>query len=126
PRRPRAGLPLQLGLDRAPGAGDLSRSGGIEGVRLTRATVLSWHLRLFVAVAMLLGCCAAGLRAQGNYEVQVYASELTPKGVFMVELHSNITAQGTKGVTDGVLPTHHAVHETLEVTHGWNEWFETG
>lgn len=85
-----------------------------------------WQLRLFVAIAILLGYCAPGLRAQGNYEVQVYASELTPKGVTMVELHSNLTVQGTKGVTDGVLPTQHAVHETVEITHGFNEWFETG
>jgi len=24
------------------------------------------------------------------------------------------------------LPTQHAVHETLEITHGWTSWFETG
>src|SRR5207302_1121319 len=29
-------------------------------------------------------------------------------------------------VQEGVLPTHHAEHETLEITHGFNEWFETG
>jgi hypothetical protein len=75
---------------------------------------------------MLLGCCAAGLRAQGNYEVQVYGSDLVAPKVTMVELHSNFTASGTKGVMDGVLPTHHAVHETLEITHGFNEWFECG
>ena len=69
---------------------------------------------------------AACVQAQGNYEVQVYASELTPKGVTMVELHSNITAKGTRGVMDGVLPTNRAVHETVEITHGFNEWFETG
>ena len=27
---------------------------------------------------------------------------------------------------DGVLPTNHAEHETLEITHGFNEWFECG
>jgi hypothetical protein len=70
--------------------------------------------------------CAVGAHAQGNYEVQVYGSDLVPKAVTMVELHSNFTASGTKGVVDGVLPTNHAVHETLEITHGWGEWFETG
>jgi hypothetical protein len=70
--------------------------------------------------------CEPGLRAQGNYEVQVYGSDLVPKGVTMVELHSNITAKGTKGVVDGVLPTNRAVHETLEITHGFGEWFECG
>jgi hypothetical protein len=44
----------------------------------------------------------------------------------MVELHSNFTANGFKTMVDGVLPDNHAVHETLEITHGFNEWFETG
>ena len=82
-------------------------------------------MRHFSAVLISLGC-AAGALAQGNYEVQVYGSELTPKGVTMVELHSNFTAKGTKYTVDGVLPTHHAVHETLEITHGFNQWFECG
>ncbi len=69
---------------------------------------------------------AAGAYGQGNYEVQVYGSELIPKGVTMVELHTNFTVSGTKGVVDGVLPTNHALHETLEITHGWNAWLETG
>lgn len=73
---------------------------------------------------MTLGAAAA--YAQGNYEVQVYGSELTPKGVTMVELHSNYTASGVRQVLDGVLPTNHAVHETLEITHGFGEWFELG
>ena len=82
-------------------------------------------MRRFISAAILLVCSAA-LHAQGNYEVQVYGSDLVEKGVTMVELHSNITVQGTKDTIDGVLPTHHAVHETLEITHGFNEWFETG
>src|ERR1700687_3239401 len=83
-------------------------------------------LRHFFLAMMLLGYCAVGLRAQGNYEVQVYGSDLVAPKVTMVELHSNFTASGTKGVMDGVLPTHHAQHETVEITHGFNEWFETG
>jgi hypothetical protein len=83
-------------------------------------------LRHSIAAFLLLGCCAPGLRGQGNYEVQVYASDLVPKGVTMVELHSNITVSGTKTVEDGVLPTNHAVHETVEITHGFGEWFECG
>jgi hypothetical protein len=80
------------------------------------------HLVAFIACLT----CASGLRAQGNYEVQVYGSDLVAKGATMVELHSNITASGTKGIVDGVLPTNHAVHETLEITHGFNQWFECG
>ena len=44
----------------------------------------------------------------------------------MVELHSNLTVEGSKTTTDGTLPTEHQVHETVEITHGFNEWFETG
>lgn len=68
----------------------------------------------------------AGLLAQGNYEVQVYGSDLVAPKVTMFEIHSNFTVSGEKRTIDGVLPTHHAEHETLEITHGFNEWFETG
>ncbi|HEX3878560.1 MAG TPA: hypothetical protein VHW24_16335 [Bryobacteraceae bacterium] len=66
------------------------------------------------------------LQAQGNYEVQVYGSELVTPKATMVELHSNFTASGEKATINGVLPTNHAEHETLEITHGFNEWFECG
>lgn len=65
-------------------------------------------------------------RAQGNFEVQVYGSELVAPKATMVELHSNFTAEGTKNIIDGVLPTNHAEHETVEITHGFNRWFECG
>ena len=83
-------------------------------------------MRHAIPAVLILAGCAAALRAQGNYEVQVYPSELVAKGATMVEVHSNFTASGVKEKIDGVLPTHHAVHETLEITHGFNEWFETG
>jgi hypothetical protein len=84
-------------------------------------------LRHFIAAtAFILSWSATGLFAQGNYEVQVYGSDLVPKGVTMVELHSNFTVSGTKEKVDGVLPTQHAQHETVEITHGFNKWFETG
>lgn len=44
----------------------------------------------------------------------------------MVELHSNFTNDGSRTVHDGMLPTNHVFHETIEITHGWNSWFETG
>jgi hypothetical protein len=64
--------------------------------------------------------------AQDNYEIQVYGSEATPQGVTMVEIHSNFTVDGSKQVNNGVAPTNHAEHETLEITHGWTDWFESG
>ena len=66
------------------------------------------------------------LWGQENYEIQVYGSETVPARRTMVELHSNFTVQGSKEVIDGVRPTNHALHETIEITHGFNEWFETG
>lgn len=64
--------------------------------------------------------------AQDNYEIQVYGSETVPAKSTMVELHSNFTFQGSKQQVNGVLPTNHALHEILEITHGWNRWLETG
>jgi len=64
--------------------------------------------------------------AQDNYEIQVYGSETVDPGKTMVELHSNFTIDGSKKVIDGVLPTNHAEHETIEITHGFNDWFEVG
>ena len=64
--------------------------------------------------------------AQDNYEIQVYGSETMTKNYTMVELHSNFTGDGSTSTDKGVLPTNHVVHETVEITHGWNDWFETG
>jgi len=64
--------------------------------------------------------------AQDNYEIQVYGSETVKKGTTMVELHSNFNLNGPKTSSNGVLPTYHALHETLEITHGFTDTFETG
>ncbi len=66
------------------------------------------------------------VRAQDNYEIQVYGSETVEKFKTMVELHSNFTLNGTKIIQDGVLPTNRVFHETIEITHGFTSWFETG
>ena len=65
-------------------------------------------------------------RAQDNYEIQVYGSDTVLPRSTMVELHSNFTVNGSKTVEDGMLPTNHAEHETLEVTQGINDWSEVG
>ena len=65
-------------------------------------------------------------KAQENYEIQVYGSETIPKRNTILELHSNFTFDGTREIIDGVLPTNHVFHETIEITHGWTSWFETG
>ncbi|MDR3679252.1 MAG: hypothetical protein P4L41_04740 [Flavipsychrobacter sp.] len=66
------------------------------------------------------------INAQDNYEIQVYGSETVAKGRTMVELHSNYTLSGFTKEVDGQLPDNHIVHETVEITHGWTPWFETG
>jgi hypothetical protein len=65
-------------------------------------------------------------RAQDNYEIQVYGSDTVVPRSTMVEIHSNFTVEGSKTVVDGVLPSNHAEHETLEITQGINEWAEVG
>jgi hypothetical protein len=81
-------------------------------------------LNLFRLLLALLFCLC--LRAQDNYEIQVYGAETIPPQHTMVELHSNFTISGSKTTIDGMLPTEHALHETLEITQGWTPWFETG
>ena len=77
----------------------------------------------FIFSLLLTG---VSLVAQENYEIQVYGSETVAPKSTMVELHTNFTVSGSKTVMDGVLPTQHAFHETLEITHGFTPWFETG
>ena len=77
-------------------------------------------------VVVLLVLCSLPVLCQNNYEVQVYGAETVTPHHTMVELHSNFTFQGTKDYADGLYPTNHALHETIEITHGFNQWFETG
>ena len=80
-----------------------------------------------VVLAVACICMSSpSIRAQDNYEIQVYGSETVPRGVTMFELHNNFTAKGAKKTDGGTLPTNHAWHETIEITHGFNDWFETG
>src|SRR5579885_3808185 len=81
---------------------------------------LAWLLGLLV----LLACPAAS--AQDNYEIQVYPSETVRAGHTMIELHSSFPISGSKTTQNGVAPTEHAWHETIEITRGFTSWFETG
>jgi hypothetical protein len=82
--------------------------------------------RLYLAGLWLLLTACGFASAQDNYEIQVYGSDLVEPKSTMFELHSNFTVNGSKTVVDGVQPSNHAMHETLEITHGFNDWFETG
>jgi hypothetical protein len=66
------------------------------------------------------------LCAQDNYEIQVYGSDMVKPGNTMVELHSNFTVIGSKTVENGMRPTDHQWHETVEITHGFTPIFEVG
>ena len=77
-------------------------------------------------LTLVLLFASASLRAQDNYEIQVYGSDTVAKGFTMVELHSNFTVKGFTESRNGVEPDSHAFHETLEITRGFTEWFETG
>ena len=84
----------------------------------------SLHLLLYVALIGLLS--GTRLFAQGNYEIQVYGADtIAPKST-MLELHSNYTPEGQRYTIDGVYPTNHQEHETIELTEGINDWSEVG
>ena len=86
-------------------------------------------LRL-IALSFLVLCAAlappAPAAGQNNFEIQVYGSETVAPGSTMMELHSNVAAEGSRGTVDHVLRTQGAFHETLEITQGITSWLETG
>ncbi len=80
----------------------------------------------FLLLVAVLTVFAPLAEAQGNYEIQVYGADTVPPRTTMVELHSNYTAVGQRLTIDGVAPTNHAEHETLEITQGLTKWSEVG
>jgi len=83
-------------------------------------------LQKLLLVASLALAVVVPARAQDNYEIQVYGYDQVEPRHTMVELHSNFTIDGSKTMADGLYPTNHAEHETIEITHGFTDWFETG
>jgi hypothetical protein len=79
-------------------------------------------LLLLVALSGMPGLALA----QANYEIQVYGAATVPPQNLMVELHSNFTVEGQTQTIDGVYPTNHQEHETLELTEGLTDWSEVG
>ena len=96
--------------------------------------MLSFRPRLVRCLALSVSAAVSALSltapraaAQENYEIQVYGSLTMPAGITMFELHSNYTLIGRRSLSgDGELPTYHALHETVEITHGFNGWSELG
>lgn len=85
-------------------------------------------------MVVALSCCMSSkpAHAQDNYEIQVYGSATVAPKTTMLELHSNFTADGSEALpgskytADGLYPTNHAQHETLEITQGLTSWSEVG
>lgn len=102
-----------------------ARPGSGASGQAQHAGILPTILRCIqLAVLIVLAC--PRLHAQANYEIQVYGSDTVAPGRTMVELHSNFTFEGFKTSEEGVLPDEHQLHETVEITQGWTDWFETG
>ena len=74
--------------------------------------------RPFFYILLLVFFLSIRVHAQENYEIQVYGSQTVAKGNTMVELHSNYTFDGQRYGENGVLPTRHVFHETIEITQG--------
>lgn len=83
-------------------------------------------MRTIVAAVLLAAAAVTPAAAQENYEIQVYPSKTADKGTTLFELHSNFTAAGSKFGSGSLLPSHDALHETLEITHGFSDIFELG
>ncbi len=81
---------------------------------------------LAAVLVTAMGVAIPEAYAQANYEIQVYGSDTVAPRTTMVEMHSNFTADGQRQTIDGMEPTHHAEHETVEITQGLNKWSEVG
>ncbi|GAC1426885.1 MAG: hypothetical protein NVS1B13_22840 [Flavisolibacter sp.] len=82
-------------------------------------------IRMLFLISIFLIFSVRGF-SQDNYEIQVYGSQTVIPKATMVELHSNFTLGGSRSIENGVLPTHHILHETIEITHGFTPCFEVG
>ena len=97
-------------------------------------SVSDFHSRMRALLLTLLMTSVGAVAAHGqnNYEIQVYGSNTIAPASTMVELHSNLTIEGSKPQAgsvfpeDGLYPTNHAVHETVEITTGLKDWAEIG
>ena len=89
---------------------------------------MSWKTsaRRWLTVVGLCLWWPSVIAAQGNFEIQVYGSETMEPGKTMFELHSNTAIRGTTTREEGVFPTQHAAHETIEITQGFTPGSKPG
>lgn len=91
-------------------------------LKINKTTFILFQIYILFIVSFI----SSKAFAQDNYEIQVYKSETEKAGITEVELHSNFGFIGNKNSVDGIAPTNHQLRETIEITHGFNDWFETG
>jgi hypothetical protein len=91
-----------------------------------REEIFDPKTRFFFQLILMIVIGTGTAGAQNNYEIQVYASPTQAKGSTMFELHSNYTFNGSTELVDGVIPSNHSLHETVEITTGITPIFETG
>ena len=77
-------------------------------------------LLLLLSVAAL----SASTCAQDSFEIEVYGSETLDRGETAVELQSNFNVEGIDVPPAGTYPTEHSLNETVEISHGFTEWFQ--
>jgi hypothetical protein len=83
-------------------------------------------LYLFACIAASVIASAAPAVAQDLFEIQVYPYDTVEPGHTMLEFHTNFIPSGTKTTEGGVFANHHQFHITMEITHGFTKYFETG
>jgi hypothetical protein len=74
---------------------------------------------------MLLMASAGRALAQNLFEVQVFPDEIVGRGETEVEFHSVLMPSGTR-LPDGTVDPKSHTHLSFELSHGWNDRFETG
>ncbi len=62
--------------------------------------------------------------AQDSFEIEVYGSETLSRGETSLELHSVFNAESDEPQAAGVYPSHHSINESVEVAHGFTDWFQ--
>lgn len=78
---------------------------------------------LLLLCTMGIAACA---RAQDLFEIQVYPYETVAPRHTMFEFHLNTFPQGTRTTEGETFANNRQSHATLEVTHGFTEYWELG
>jgi hypothetical protein len=83
-------------------------------------------IRLLPGALLIWLAVPAAAAAQDLFEIQVYPYETVKPGETMFEFHTNFIPSGTADTGEGLFANNHQFHETMEITHGWTDMFETG